>query len=71
MKYIVMDFKNGDFFADEFSSKQEALQEAEEQWEQLTERDQQHREAFYVLESVNPDEDAPDHYDGNIVKRWK
>lgn len=71
MKYIIMDFKDGDFFTDEFENKQEALQEAEEQWEQLTERDQQRRTAFYVLESINPDEDAPDHYDGQIVKRWK
>jgi hypothetical protein len=42
-----------------------------EQWGQLTEHDQQHRTAFYVLESINPDEDAPDHYDGEIIKRWK
>ena len=71
MKYIIMDFKDGDFFTDEFSSKKEALQEAEEQWEQLTEHDQQRRTAFYVLESINPDEEAPDHYDGDIVKRCK
>lgn len=71
MKYIIMDFKDGDFFTDEFNGKEEALQEAKEQWEQLTEHDQQHRKAFYVLESINPDEDAPDHYDGQIVKRWK
>lgn len=71
MKYIIMDFKDGDFFADEFDSKDEALREAEEQWEQLTKRDRERREAFYVLESINPDEDAPDHYDGDIVKRWK
>lgn len=39
MKYIIIDFKDGDFFADEFDSKDEALREAEEQWEQLTKRD--------------------------------
>lgn len=71
MKYIIMDFKDGDFFADEFENKEEALQEAEGQWEHLTRCDQKRRTEFYVLESVNPDEDAPDHYDGNIVKRWK
>ena len=71
MKYIIMDFKDGGFFSDEFSTKEEALQEAEEQWKQLTEYDQRHRKAFYVLENINPDEDASDHYDGNIVKRWK
>lgn len=71
MKYIVADFKDGDFFTDEFDTREEALQEAEEQWEQLTEHDQQRRTAFYVLESINPDEDAPNHYDGGIIKRWK
>lgn len=71
MKYIIMDFKDGDFFTDEFDTKEEALQEAKEQWEQLTEHDQQRRTAFYVLESINLDEEAPDHYDGEIVKRWK
>lgn len=71
MKYIIMDYADGDCFTDEFNSKQEALREAREQWEQLTEHDQQRRTEFYVLESVNPDEDAPDHYDGEIIKRWK
>lgn len=71
MKYIIMDYKDGDCFTDEFENKEEALQEAEGQWEHLTRCDQKHRTAFYVLESINPDENAPDHYDGNIVKRWK
>lgn len=71
MKYIVMDFVDGDFFNNEFNSKEEALQEAEGQWECLTRLDKKRRTAFYVLESINPDEDAPDHYDGGIVKRWK
>ena len=71
MKYIIMDYKDCDCFTDEFENKEEALQEAGEQWEQLTEHDQQRRTAFYVLESINPDENAPDHYDGEIIKRWK
>lgn len=71
MKYIIMDYVDGDCFTDEFESKEEALQEAEGQWEHLTRYDQKHRTEFYVLESVNPDEEAPDHYDGDIVKRWK
>ena len=71
MKYIIMDYADGDCFTDEFEDKAEALREAEGQWNQLTRYDQKRRTAFYVLESVNPDEDAPDHYDGDIVKRWK
>jgi hypothetical protein len=30
MKYIIMDYKDGDCFTDEFNSKQEALREARE-----------------------------------------
>ena len=36
MKYILMDYKDGDCFTAEFESKEEALQEAEGQWEHLT-----------------------------------
>lgn len=71
MKYIIMDYVGGDCFTTEFEGREEALQEAEGQWECLTRYDQKRITEFYVLESVNPDEDAPDHYDGDIVKRWK
>lgn len=71
MKYIIMDYTDGDCFTDEFENKEEALQEADEQWEHLTRCEKKHRSEFYVLESINPDEGTPDHYDGGIVKRWK
>ena len=71
MKYIIMDYADGDCFTDEFEDKEEALQEADGQWEHLTRCEKKHRTAFYVLESINPDEDARNHYDGDIVKRWK
>lgn len=71
MKYIIMDYVGGDCFTTEFESKEEALQEADGQWEHLTRYDQKRRTEFYVLESVNPDEEAPNHYDGYIVKRWE
>ena len=29
-----------------------------------------HCTEFYVLESVNPDEDAVNHFDGDIIKSW-
>ena len=32
MKYIIMDYTDGDCFTDEFENKEEALQEADEQW---------------------------------------
>ena len=71
MRYIIMDYTDGDCFTDEFDNKEEAILEAEGKWSNLTRFEKKHRTEFYVLESVNPDEDAPDHYDGNDVKRWK
>ena len=69
MKYIVFDeMKNGtgDIFSTEHETKEEAIAAAQRQWEHLTFREQRQRNV-YVLESVNPDEDAMDHFDGNTV----
>ena len=70
MRYIIIDVKNGDMFNKEFNSKEEALKQAEIDFSYLTKADLKEREAFYVLESINPDEEADNHYDGDIVKRW-
>ena len=71
MKYIVMDYKSGELFTEEFDSEEEAIVAAEYDWEHLSEYDKAQRESFIVLESINPDEEAENHLDGNIVKRWK
>lgn len=68
MNYIIMDEKNGDLFNKEFSTKEEALRRAEIEWGYLTDKEKKDRTAFYVLESVNPDEEAENHFDGNIIK---
>ena len=44
--------------------------QAEIDFSYLTKADIKEREAFYVLESINPDEEAENHYDGEVVKRW-
>ena len=68
MRYIIIDErKSGDFFAEEFESKDEAIKTAEYDWNRRTEHDKKRTDSFYVLESVNPDEDADNHFDGNIV----
>lgn len=36
MKYIVMDYSDGDYFTEEFEDKEEAIREADGQWEHLT-----------------------------------
>lgn len=70
MKYIIIDSKNGDMFTEEFETREEAINAADRAWTYLTEKDKKRREAFYVLESVNPDPEAVDHYDGNLVKNY-
>lgn len=70
MKYIVIDVKQGDMFTKEFDIKAEAIRQAEEDFNSLTEADKKARSDFYVLESINPDEEAENHFDGTEVKRW-
>ena len=69
MKYIVFDeYQNGsgDTFTREFDEKEKAIAEAKFQWGHLTATEKKHR-IVYAMESVNPDEDAPDHFDGDYV----
>lgn len=69
MKYIVRDIpKNGigDEFDKEFDVLEEAIEEAKNQWDHLTYAEQKKRTVF-VMESVNPDPDADNHFDGNLV----
>lgn len=70
MKYILMDEKNGDLFYKEFETAEEAIKQADIEWNHLTDKEKENRKAFLVLESVNPDEEAPDHFDGNPIKDY-
>lgn len=72
MRYIVFDErKNGELFTEEFDSKDDAAKSADDEWNRRTEYDKKHTDRFYVLESVNPDEDADDHFDGDIIRTFK
>lgn len=70
MKYVVVDATKTDWFTSEFDNKKDAIKEADYQFDRLTEFDKKKRESFYVLESANPDEDADNHFDGNVVKQY-
>ena len=72
-KYILMDetINNGDVFTQEFNDVTKAIETGNKEWAIMTAHDKNHTSAFYVLESVNPDENADDHFDGNYVKIWK
>lgn len=70
MRFILIDqILNGDMFNNEFETKEEAIKKANSEWEALSDSDKKRRESFYVIESVNPNEEAEDHFDGNLV--WK
>lgn len=70
MKYIVIDQTKTDWFTTEFDNKEDAIKEADYQFSKLTKNDLKRREDFYVLESVNPDEYADNHFDGNVIKKY-
>ena len=65
-KYIVIAERNGDIFTSEFNDREVAIKQAVYQYYHLTARERK-AQSLYVLESVNPDEEAEDHLDGNII----
>lgn len=71
MKYILIDETKTDIFTKEFDTELGALAAAKYEWEHLTESEKKDRVAFYVLKSVNPDEEAENHFDGDVVKDYK
>lgn len=72
MRYVLMDVrKNEEIFCEEFDDLDAAIAKGQKDWDSLTEKEKKNVESFYVLESVNPDETADNHYDGNFVEEWK
>ena len=71
MKYIIFDARKGNYFTEEYDNKEEAIREADKEWDRMTDEEKRHTVEFYVLESANPDEDAVNHFDGNFVKKYK
>ena len=71
MKYLVIDQRKYDEFVEEFSTKEEAIAFADDEWERMAKADKDSTVAYYILESVNEDEEADDHFDGDIVKEYK
>ena len=74
MKYLVVD-NQMEYGATEeikeFEILEDAMEYAEHSWNCMSDSDKKHTTAYYVLESVNPDVESDDHYDGNIIQRWK
>ena len=74
MKYLVVD-NQMEYGATEeikeFEILEDAMEYAEHSWNRMSDSDKKHTTAYYVLKSVNPDEESDNHYDGDIIKRWK
>lgn len=66
MKYVVIDDNRGDIFTAEFQTAEQAIEEAKNQYNHKTAGERKHSK-IYVLESVNPDEEAENHLDGNVI----
>lgn len=72
MKYLVISGQKngtGDLFTSEYNTQEEAIKAAEYALAHLTDREKE-KTSLYVLESANPDEEAENHFDGNIVKQY-
>ena len=71
MRYLVIDQRKYDEFVEEFDTKEEAIAFADNEWKGMVKADQDSTVAFYILESVNPDPESVDHFDGDFVKIYK
>ena len=71
MKYVLIDDCQTDIYTEEFNDLEAAIKEGNNQFERLTKTDLKRRKAFFLLETVNPDPEAENHFDGDIIKTWK
>lgn len=71
MKYIAACEIRGDIFTKEFETADEAVKYAVADINRMSDSDVNKIESYLVIESVNPDEDAEDHFDGNTVFDFK
>ena len=70
-KYIYITGKKGSEWTEEYNTLEEATTAAEYEVKHMCKADFESYEYIYILESANPDPDAPSHYDGNPVKVYK
>lgn len=70
MKYIIITGCKGSEWTEEHETKEQAIKAADKEYNHMNECDKKNTSYMYILESVNPDEDAPNHFDGDIVKTY-
>lgn len=71
MKYVLIDDCGTDIFLMEYETKEQAIEEGAHEWKLLTKSEKERRKEFFVLESIDSDEESERHLDGEPVKRWK
>ena len=71
MRYLVIDELKNEMYVEEFETEIEAIKKADAEFDSLTPGDKKKKIAFYVLESVDPDPESVDHFDGDFVKIYK
>ena len=67
--YIVVEGNrndSGDIWNEDYTSLADAHRNANNSWNHLTDAEKKQK-TVYILESANPDPDAPDHMDGNVI----
>lgn len=65
-KYIAISERGNDNWTKEFDELDKAIAYSKDCWNRLTDSEKKKCKE-YVLESVNADEEAPDHFDGDVV----
>ena len=72
MRYVLMDVrKNDEIWSEEFDDLDAAIAKGQKDFDSLTRSEKNNVKLFCVIESVNSDETADNHYDGDIVREWK
>lgn len=66
MRYILVNDTRYDYDSEEFDSLAAAVIKAQDIWGHLT-RAEKDTHDVYVLDSANPDEEADNHMDGDVV----
>lgn len=66
MKYIYIYGTKHDEYTVEGDNCEELIKQCKRDWAHLCDHDKKCGYA-YVLKSINPDEDAEDHFDGDVV----
>ena len=67
MKYLYICGTANDQKVVESDDLDKLIAMANSDWHCMCDEDRKRTTSMYVLESANPDEDAPDHYDGEVM----